>query len=1129
MKIKLLVLLVLVFTGTYCWSTNFDQQFAHKKQTLNYMASDSKEDQTNNRLFSVLPYNAGIGVKSDIKNAVFLEINFNELAKITKDRSSLLSLTIPDSENSELTFDLHDAKILTDNFSVVTGKNEKVNYTPGLYYQGTVSGISPSLAAWSIFDNTIMAVYSYNNENYVLGLWKDKSNINNSIYILYKDSDVLYGREFKCGVDDLQKQLSNNNGNGDQLQSNQCIKIYFECDYQMFLDQGGAVNTANYVTGLFNVVQLLFNNEVINTEISEIYVWSATDPYIAGVTSNDLLNSFQATRTVFNGNVAHFLTTRNLNAGGLAYLDIICTPNNAYAMSNIDNTYSAYPNFSWTVEVITHELGHNFGSNHTHWCGWTGGAIDDCYAVEGSCSPGPTPTNGGTIMSYCHLTSSGIALTNGFGTQPGNAIRAAYAAASCLTACASPPSAEFTANPIEYCTAPATVTFTDHTLGYTASWAWDIDNDGTIDYNTQSPTHTYTSTGVYSVKLIATNANGSNTILKTNYVIIGTVVPGVTIAITSGSNSICEFTPVTFTATPINGGAVPTYQWYLNGVAVAGEIYTTYTSSLFANGDVITCEMTSTALCPSPATGMSTGITMTVTPLVIPDISISITSGSGTICAGTPVSFSAIGVNGGSNPAYQWKINNVNVGTNSTSFSSSSLANGDLVTCMLTSNAVCADPPSITSNIIPILVNAIGSPTVSIAITSGTNPSCSADPMTFTATSTNGGTSPVYQWKKNGVNTVIGTTYTPTLPANGDIITCTVTSNGPCLSANTATSAGTTISLISSPIPGVSIAVTAGTNPSCSGSSITFTATPSNATNPAYQWFLNGTPITGAQNQTYTSVAAINGDVITCQVSSTVACTETTTSTGTTIVVPAEATVNFISDIEVCGENIAPTIFSSTPLGADYTWTNSNTSIGLAASGTDGLPAYTAVNGTGSPVTATITVTPAINGCPGTPSSYSITVNPTPAITQSGMILTSSSASSYQWYRNGQLIAGAVNQTYNANQVGSYRVIVNGGGCPSNTINVGTTGITQLDNDCFFTVYPNPNDGNFFVSFDVAEKDTYVVKMISVLGALVYQESLTDFNGSYSKQMNLNDIAKGVYLISLSTTHSELVKKIVLY
>ena len=55
---------------------------------------------------------------------------------------------------------------------------------------------------------------------------------------------------------------------------------------------------------------------------------------------------------------------------------------------------------------MAHEFGHNFGSNHTHWCGWPSGPIDDCYAAEGNCTNSPTPQVG-TIMSYCHAVAGG--------------------------------------------------------------------------------------------------------------------------------------------------------------------------------------------------------------------------------------------------------------------------------------------------------------------------------------------------------------------------------------------------------------------------------------------------------------------------------------------------------------------------------------------------------------------------------------------------------------------------------------------------------------------------------------------------------------------------------------------------
>jgi len=78
------------------------------------------------------------------------------------------------------------------------------------------------------------------------------------------------------------------------------------------------------------------------------------------------------------------------------------------------------------------------------------------------------------------------------------------------------------------------------------------------------------------------------------------------------------------------------------------------------------------------------------------------------------------------------------------------------------------------------------------------------------------------------------------------------------------------------------------------------------------------------------------------------------------------------------GEQAGPFNFSSTPAGATFTWTNNNTSIGLAASGSGNIPAFTANNPGGTPITAVITVTGS-NGLCSAQQTFAITVNPRPA------------------------------------------------------------------------------------------------------------------------------------------------------
>lgn len=93
--------------------------------------------------------------------------------------------------------------------------------------------------------------------------------------------------------------------------------------------------------------------------------------------------------------------------------------------------------------------------------------------------------------------------------------------------------------------------------------------------------------------------------------------------------------------------------------------------------------------------------------------------------------------------------------------------------------------------------------------------------------------------------------------------------------------------------------------------------------------------------------------------------------------------INPVSSQTLCaGQQTTAVSFSGT--GTSYTWTNNTTSIGLAASGTGTINAFTAINTTAAPVTATITVTPMLNGCAGTPTTFTITVNPSPTVTNPG-------------------------------------------------------------------------------------------------------------------------------------------------
>jgi hypothetical protein len=151
----------------------------------------------------------------------------------------------------------------------------------------------------------------------------------------------------------------------------------------------------------------------------------------------------------------------------------------------------------------------------------------------------------------------------------------------------------------------------------------------------------------------------------------------------------------------VNGGDAPVYQWKVNGVD-AGTDNPVFVTSELNDGDIVTCELTSNALCISDNPATSNPITMSVVSEL--PVAVSIESDINEICEGEEVTFTATPENGGSQAVFQWKVNGEHVGENNPVFTSSELADGDIVSCELTSSFSCAVNNPATSNDVTMLV-----------------------------------------------------------------------------------------------------------------------------------------------------------------------------------------------------------------------------------------------------------------------------------------------------------------------------------------------------------------------------------------------------------------------------------------
>lgn len=395
-----------------------------------------------------------------VDNATLLNPEKAVLKQLTEARMPTLRLVVPNASGDNFELELAQTNILAEGFNAGELSNQGSNLIDdqptGVFYRGIVKDVPGSVAAVSLFGNDIMVMISTPEGDYQVGKMEDGSDL----YILYRSQDLKAGMPVSCFTEETDDVPQNPDVEvTDRFIGCKVVQVYFECDYKLYLDRGAnTTNVVNYVTGLFNQVATLYANEDIDVDISEIFVWTTTDPYVGYTSTSPMLTAFRTTRgTNFNGNLAHLLTTRSVG-GGIAYLDVICNKPYAHAVSMIYNSYSNVPTYSWSVMVVTHEMGHNIGSPHTQSCSWTGGAIDNCYTPEGSCSPGPAPVNGGTIMSYCHLTSYGINLSNGFGPLPRTLIQNRVLNATCLTQAGAVPSGLTAGN----------ITTTSATLSWTA-------------------------------------------------------------------------------------------------------------------------------------------------------------------------------------------------------------------------------------------------------------------------------------------------------------------------------------------------------------------------------------------------------------------------------------------------------------------------------------------------------------------------------------------------------------------------------------------------------------------------------------------------------------------------------------
>ena len=333
------------------------------------------------------------------------------------------------------------------------------------------------------------------------------------------------------------------------------------------------------------------------------------------------------------------------------------------------------------------------------------------------------------------------------------------------------------------------------------------------------------------------------------------------VSIKASLTTICLGLPVTFTASPVNAGSNPSYQWKVNGNN-AGSNAGNFITNTLSNGDVVTCTITPDPLnaCINPAPATSNQIAIVVTGKLNP--SVVIKTSSNTICTGTSVTFTATASDAGANPSFQWQLNGLNTGANSSSFTSSTLADGDKISCTITTDPLfnCASSTGAVSNEIIITVTSQANPSITIAASA--NEVCKGTPVTFNAVAENAGTNPAYQWIVN--NTTFNnnsTEFNTNNLLNGNEVYCIVIPGaGAC---STAPVTSNIITAVINDMPVVTVSPVDTTinignrvtlKATVTGNTTSFNWNPSNKLTDPFSLNTTTTPLT--ENTTYTLTAA---------------------------------------------------------------------------------------------------------------------------------------------------------------------------------------------------------------------------------------------------------------------------------
>jgi hypothetical protein len=430
-----------------------------------------------------------------------------------------------------------------------------------------------------------------------------------------------------------------------------------------------------------------------------------------------------------------------------------------------------------------------------------------------------------------------------------------------------------------------------------------------------------------------------------------------------------------------NGNAYNYDTWRIDDISISGVPSMTYTWASAPSGFTSSVQNPgSTSLSQtSTYTVSASGGGCTATNSVLVTVRDAFTSGTilstgETICSGGDpalIGSSTSASGGDASITYKWQANGVDIASSNSATYDPPLG----LTATTTYTRWAKDGTCNTS-----FTQSTGSWVVTVrdAFTSGTILStgetiCSGgDPAIIgSSTAASGGDASItYKWQANGVDIASSNSATYD-PPSGLTATTTYTrwaKDGTCNTSFTQSTGSWVVTVTSAPAASVSLGSSDTDNTICAGTSVTFTATPTNGGTPSYQWKKNGSVIAGETGSTYTTTGLANNDAITVVMTSTATCVTGSpyTSSGITTTVNAlpTATASVNPTTACLGQTVTLTGVSGT---FSYSWSGPS---GATISDASVQSPTVTMGATSGAFTLTVTNS---NGCTASASTASVT------------------------------------------------------------------------------------------------------------------------------------------------------------